>query len=117
MAKNSICHIEFESTDLARSQAFFEKMFEWTFRSFGDTMVVFGLGDTHLGGLQKVEKASPGRSPSVWVEVDDVDAYLARVEKSGGAIKGGKSMIDGVGWSAEISDPDGNSVGLVQFVK
>lgn len=115
MAKNSICHIEFESTDLARSQAFLEKMFEWTFRSFGDTMVVFGLGDTHLGGLQKVETVSAGRSPSVWVEVDDVDAYLSKASGCGGAIKSGKSLVEGVGWSAEITDPDGSSIGLVQF--
>ena len=115
MAKNSICHIEFESTDLSRSQAFFEAMFEWKFQSFGDSMVIFGLGDTHLGGLSKVETVRCGGSPSVWIEVDDLEAQMAKAPTVGGGVQSSKQPVPGVGWSAQINDPDGNFVGLVQF--
>ena len=115
MAKNTFCHIEFQCTDLKKAQAFYEGMFEWTFRSFGDEMVVFGSGDQHLGGLSKAASVSPGTSPSVWVEVDDLDAYMAKASKCGGSVVGEKHPVPNVGWSAQVADPDGNHVGMVQF--
>jgi uncharacterized protein len=115
MAKNTFCHIEFHSTDLKRSQAFFQGLFEWTFRSFGDEMVVFGAGDQHLGGLQKSEKVEAGASPSVWIEVDSIENYLAKAQTLGGKVVSDKHPVPSVGWSAMVSDPDGNKVGIVQF--
>ena len=115
MAKNTFCHVEFQSTDLKRSQAFYEGLFEWTFRDFGGDMIVFGLGDQHLGGLQKAEKVTPGNSPSVWIEVDSIENYLAKAPTVGGAVLGPKQPVPSVGFSAMIADPDGNPVGLVQF--
>jgi len=115
MAKNTFCHIEFSCTDLKKSQAFYEGMFEWTFRSFGDEMVVFGTGEQHLGGLQKVSSVTPGNSPSVWVEVDDLDAYTAKAAKLGGKVLSEKHPVPNVGFSAMVADPDGNNVGMVQF--
>jgi len=115
MAKNTFCHIEFHSTDLKRSQTFYEGMFDWTFRSFGDDMVVFGIGDQHLGGLQKHDSFTPGDSPSVWIEADNLESYMAKAEKLGGKIARPKSEVPNVGWSAVVTDPDGNHVGLVQF--
>lgn len=115
MAKNGFCHVEFQSTDLPRSQRFYETMFEWTFRSFGDDMVVFGQGDQHLGGLVKVDAVEAGNSPSVWIEVDSIERYLGKAPTAGGRVCSGKSPVPNVGWSATIQDPDGNTVGLVEF--
>jgi hypothetical protein len=115
MAKNTFCHIEFHCTDMKRAQAFYEGMFEWTFRSFGDDMVVFGKGDQHLGGLQKADSVTPGASPSVWIEADDLEAYMAKAKSLGGKVVSEKSQVPNVGWSAMVADPDGNHVGLVQF--
>lgn len=115
MAKNTFCHIEFHCTDIKRSQAFYEGLFEWTFRSFGDDMVVFGVGDQHLGGLQKADKVEAGTSPSVWVEVDSIEGYMEMAKKLGGKVVSEKHPVPSVGWSAMLSDPDGNNVGIVQF--
>lgn len=115
MAKNTFCHVEFQSTDLERSQRFYSGLFDWTFRSFGDEMVVFGSGDTHLGGLTKAESVQPGASPSVWIEVDSIESYLAKARGLGGKVVSEKSPVPNVGWSAQVSDPDGNHVGLVEF--
>jgi hypothetical protein len=115
MATNMICHVEWQSTDLQVSQRFFEGLFGWTFRAFGDSMVVFGLGDSHIGGLSKVDTVEAGASPSIWIEVDDLDEQVARGLQLGGRLSRGKEPVPGVGHSAEIIDPDGNRVGLVQF--
>jgi hypothetical protein len=44
--------------------------------------------------------------------VDDIDAVLAKVEKSGGKIVEAKNMMQGVGLLAVIRDPEGNEFGI-----
>ena len=115
MAKNTFCHVEFQCSDLDQSRKFYEGLFEWTFRDFGGDMIVFGVGDQHLGGLQKSDNIIPGNSPSVWIEVDSIEDYLAKAKALGGEILSDKSPVPSVGFSAIITDPDANAVGLVQF--
>lgn len=115
MAENTICHIEWDVTDLDRAKAFYGAVFDWTFRSFGDDMVVFGCGDKHLGGLMKVDTVHVGASPSVWIEVGSIESSLAQATAAGGHVLKEKGDVPGVGWSAVFSDPDGNRVGIVQF--
>ncbi|MBX7131734.1 MAG: VOC family protein [Fimbriimonadaceae bacterium] len=113
---NTICHIEFDVTDIARSQSFFEALFGWSFRAFGD-MVVFAAGDDHIGGMTKVDTVKAGDSPSVWFDVADLDEKLATAAKLGAKTLSEKNMLPGVGFTAQVADPDGNPIGLVQFVK
>src|SRR5437870_194310 len=112
---HTVCHIEFHATDLARSQAFYEGLFGWTFRAFGPSMVVFGQGDAHIGGLIKVDEVAAGSSPSVWFDVESIDDTMSRGQALGGGVRLEKSEVPSVGWSAVLVDPDGNGVGLVQF--
>lgn len=114
---NTICHVEIETTDLARAQGFYGAMFDWNFRQFTDDMVVFGSGDQHLGGLMLVDEVGAGRSPSIWVEVEDVQASLDMATTIGGGVVSEKSPVPHVGWSGQISDLDGNTIGLVEFEK
>ena len=79
---NTVCHIEFDVTDIARSQSFYEGLFGWSFRAFGD-MVVFAAGDDHIGGMTKVDAVRAGASPSVWFDVTDIDEKLATAAKLG----------------------------------
>jgi predicted enzyme related to lactoylglutathione lyase len=115
MAKHTICHIEFEVTDLDRSQKFFSAIFEWQFRSFGDEMVVFGVGKDHIGGLIKREKPRLSPTAVVWFEVEDIESTLAVAVKAGGTSDGVKQPVPHVGWSGTFTDPDGNTIGIVQF--
>lgn len=115
MAKNQVCHIEWNVTDVERAQKFYEGMFDWKFQSFGDSMVVFGTGTEHIGGLSKADSVVPGNSPSVWLEVDDIDAYMSKATRFGGSSDNKKQPVPSVGWSGTVTDPDGNIVGLVQF--
>ena len=114
---NTICHIEFEVTDVPRAQAFFEGLFGWTFRSFTDSMVVFGNGSDHIGGLQRVDKVETGATPSVWFQVADLDDYMAKASALGGSVVSGRAEVPHVGWSAQVADPDGNRVGIVQYAE
>jgi predicted enzyme related to lactoylglutathione lyase len=115
MAKNQVCHIEWKVKDLGRAQEFYAGLFGWSFQQFGDEMVVFGVGNEHIGGLSKADNVEAGTSPSVWFEADDVSAYLAKAKELGGSVNAEKGPVPGVGWSAVATDPDGNHIGLVQF--
>jgi uncharacterized protein len=114
---NTICHIELETTNIERAQGFYQGLFDWNFRSFTDSMVVFGVGDQHLGGLMKVDAVSVGRSPSIWIMVDDLDASVNKAVALGGSVLSPRSEVPTVGWSAQITDLDGNHVGMVEFEK
>ncbi len=115
---NTICHIEYFVTDLDRSQAFYQGLFtNWEFRSFIEGMVVFGVGDKHIGGLMKTDKVEAGRSPGIWFDVENLDAMVAKTLELGGTSPNEKSPVPGVGWSITVRDPDGNDVGFVQFEK
>ena len=115
MPTNTVCHVEIQTTDLVAAQAFYEAVFEWKFRSFTPGMAVFGVGDTHIGGLMKVDAVEPGNSPSVWIEVEDVDVMLAKVELAGGRVRTPRNFVETVGWTADFVDPEGTPLGLVQF--
>lgn len=113
---NSICHIELEVTDLNRSRAFYEGLFGWKFADFAiPDMMIFGQGDTHLGGLMRVDEVHAGRSPSIWFRVEDLDGMVARAQELGGSVVSPRSPVPNVGWSACVGDPDGNPVGLVEY--
>ncbi|MBV6459320.1 MAG: hypothetical protein HONBIEJF_02466 [Fimbriimonadaceae bacterium] len=117
MGLHTICHVEYDVTDLERSRAFYEAMFGWSFRQFTDDMVVFGSGEQHIGGLNRKATVNPGSSPSIWFEVENVAAMLEKASGIGGTVQSAKSEVPHVGWSGVVADPDGNAVGLVQFAK
>jgi predicted enzyme related to lactoylglutathione lyase len=112
---NTVCHVELDTTDLARAQNFYAGIFDWTFRQFTDNMLTIGCGDSHVGGLMLVESVEAGKSPSIWIQVDDIDQTIAKAQAQGGAVVTEKGPVPHVGWSAQFSDLDGNSVGIVQF--
>lgn len=114
---NTICHVELETIDVNRAQAFYGALFDWTFRAFTENMVVFGSGDQHLGGFMRVDEVNAGRSPSIWIEVDSIDASMAKAESLGAKTISEKGPVPHVGWSSQFSDLDGNTVGLVEFEK
>src|SRR5262249_54284516 len=110
-----VCHVERNVTDLDRAQKFYDTLFEWELKSFGDEMVVFGTGTEHIGGLSKTATVGAGDSPSVWLECPNIDDILQKASPAGGSIASEKKPLQGVGYTALIKDPDGNPVGLVQF--
>lgn len=117
MAHNTVCHIEFPVTDMDRGRRFYEGLFGWNFREFGPSMVVFGTDEGHVGGLSKADKVEPSPFTHIWIQVSDVDPYLAKAPGLGERVVREKYDIPHVGHGGEISDPDGNPIGLVQFAE
>lgn len=114
MAKHSICHVEWSSTDLKRAKTFFVGLFGWKFEDWGESYTLFNPPEGVGGGIAKVEKVNPACSPVVYTQVDEIEPYLGRAKEFGGGVAVPKTEIPTVGWFAHLTDPDGNVVGLFQ---
>jgi methylmalonyl-CoA/ethylmalonyl-CoA epimerase len=109
------------ATDLERSSAFYARLLGAAPVASYDPpgLVFFDLDGTRL----LLDRGAP--SGLVYLEVDDIDAVVARLRESGVEIEGEPHVIfshddDTLGpagtdeWMAFVRDPDGNLVGLVE---
>lgn len=64
------------------------------------------------GGMLRRE--SPNDGPILVIEVDDIDAALAKVESLGGQTLIGRQAVGEMGFAAYFKDVEGNNMGLWQ---
>ncbi len=114
MEKHGICHVEWRSTDFERTKGFYGGLFEWSFQDWDGNYLLFQSPGGIGGGFEKVSAPNPGKSPVVYVLVEDVEPYVVRAAELGGGVVMPKTQIGDVGWMALLSDPDGNHVGVFQ---
>ena len=60
-------------------------------------------------------KMSPDQTPVNYVNVESVDDYVAKAAALGAKIVMGKSPVPGMGWFAQLIDPEGNPFGVWQI--
>lgn len=113
-----IVHFEINADDPERAGKFYQDVFGWQVNKWEGPvdywMAVTGREDEPgiNGGIMRRMEPDAG----IWntVEVDDIDAYLARVEAAGGSVHAPKQAIPGVGYQAYCKDSEGNVFGLHQ---
>ncbi len=111
---HGFCHFEIPAKDFARARSFYGGIFGWKFEEMqGMDYMLFTPPNGVGGGFSKSAEASvkPGFLP--YIEVDDIEATLRKVESSGGRKVMGKTMISPEhGFFALFQDPDNNQIGL-----
>lgn len=121
-----VVHFEIPFDDGDRARAFYRDAFGWQLQEWGEgayTLVTTGpTGETGAeepgfinGGMMRRE--NPGDGPIVVIDVDDIDASLAKVESLGGQTLLGKQAVGEMGWTAYFKDVEGNSMGLWQTAR
>jgi predicted enzyme related to lactoylglutathione lyase len=107
-----IVHIEFSSSDFARTATFYGDLFGWqTQQNAGATYMKFDGADGASGGWVRADMVqSPGPIP--YLVVDDLVRTMDKVEKSGGRIITRRLPFAGGGEVGLVADPDGNVLGL-----
>src|SRR5262244_1619411 len=107
-----VVHFEIGCRDRARTEEFFATLFGWDIQQAGPASLI----DTGGGGINGHITAlghEPHRYVTVYVQVDDLQAYLEKA-----TALGGKTLVKPVpiptGKFAWLADPDGNIVGLLQ---
>ena len=106
-----VVHFEVGCRDSARTQAFFKDLFGWSFQQAGPAAMIDTGAGTGINGHVTALGHEPHRYVTVYVQVDDVAAALAKAESLGG-----KTQVPPVeiptGTFAWFADPDGNTIGL-----
>src|SRR5262245_5815411 len=112
MAGPAIVHIEFKSSDFARTSAFYAKLFDWqTEQNASGSYMKMDSSDGPSGGWVRADLVqSPG--PIAYLVVDDLEAKMDAVEKAGGRVLVRSMPFAGGGEIGLFADPDGNVLGL-----
>ncbi|GIF49830.1 hypothetical protein DFJ67_0137 [Asanoa ferruginea] len=122
--KGSVTHFEIPADDVARAERFYAESFEWNIKDMPEMSYAM-LGTTPSGqdGRPKDPGAINGgmmkrsgmfTAPVVTIDVDDIDAALATVEKNGGKTRMGRQAVGDMGFTGYFSDTEGNLIGLWQ---
>ena len=111
MAGN-VVHYEISATDVDRAQRFWSGVFGWEFGAS-----VMPEGEYRMARVTEQSGAAltagePGH-PNVYLDVDDIEASLAKVRELGGE-GGEKQPVPQMGWFAACKDSEGNAFSLWQ---
>ena len=105
---SSIAWFEGPAADTRRARDFYARVFGWTFEPFGDDdyhMAQNAGGAVHAAPIESGLLAYFG--------VENIDAVLGRIRKSGGAVVD-EQKVPGVGRYAQCRDSEGNRFGVVE---
>ncbi len=112
-------HFELPADDPERAAAFYTKVFGWTIGKWEGptTYWLVKTGEAPEMGIdggivQRCDEGPQGQHNVIAVE--DLDAYLARVEAAGGKIVAPRMPIPGIGDIAFCEDTEGNVFGILQ---
>ena len=110
-----LCHFEIPATDFERAGKFYEDLFGWEIQAMPEMdYAIINVKDGIGGGLTKEYKPGAEFGFSLYFEVDDIPATLAKVKALGGEEVMPKGPIgDGsMGYLGQFKDLDGNTIGL-----
>ncbi|MEA3190294.1 MAG: uncharacterized protein QOD77_876 [Thermoplasmata archaeon] len=119
-----VIHFELPADDVARARRFYEAAFGWRMASPPGGAYTFitttptdpkTMMPQKPGGINGGMMARPPmlKGPAIIVQVDDLEAAVARIEKAGGKKVWGPQDV-GPGRSAYFVDTEGSAVGLFQ---
>ena len=110
-----VVHFEIHGEDSDAIAEFYATIFEWTINA--NNPINYGLVDTNAeghgiaGGILSSDMAP---AVMIYIQVDDPQAYLDRIEAAGGQIVLPVTEIPGSITMAIFEDPAGNRIGLLK---
>lgn len=125
---DKVVHFHLPADNVDRAKKFYQEIFGWEILYTGmeknyHLANTVATDDTGLpqepgainGALYQREK--PEESTLIVINVSSIDEYLKKVQFSGGKVVVPKSPVGDFGLYAEISDTEGNVIGLFQNLK
>ncbi len=117
-------HFEIHASNPQAVIAFYTTLFGWSFNKWdGGEYWMIHTGPDDQPGINGGLMPRRGDLPAamapvnafvITVDVDDVDACVARAKSAGGSVALPKMAVPGIGWLAYLKDPDGNIFGAMQ---
>jgi predicted enzyme related to lactoylglutathione lyase/uncharacterized protein YciI len=101
------------STNHDKLRHFYTELFDWSITPLpGMDYAIIDTARSPGGGL--TGPTTNGNAVVIYVEVDDLDACLARAEELGGRVVVPVTEIPDMVTFAQFADPEGNTLGLVK---
>jgi predicted enzyme related to lactoylglutathione lyase len=124
---NGVVHFEIPASDPDKLSEFYSQLFGWQINKMdmGGGFAYYMASTTETGedGMPKnpgainggiYARTSDQERPINYVDVPDIDAFMKKAEGLGAKVLQPKQPIPGMGWSAQMIDPQGNPYGLYQ---
>jgi uncharacterized protein len=114
MSGKPIVHIEIPATDPQKAGVFYNELFGWQLQDIPDMdYMLFTSGGDLGGGFPRIDgQMYKPDDVTIYIDSDDIDETLKRIESLGGKTLMGKTEITGMGWFAFFADPSGNRIAL-----
>jgi predicted enzyme related to lactoylglutathione lyase len=107
-----VVHFEIGCRDSAKTREFYSKLFDWRIHAATMGGTIDAGGSKGIDGHITALGHEPQHYVTVYVQVDDIKAYLDKA-----TALGGKTLVPAIkiptGHFAWIADPDGNIIGLL----
>jgi len=117
MYKHPVVHIEFSAADRQAAGKFYQDVFGWKITDIPEmNYTMFEYEEGRGGGFNPVSENNPAGTVTVYIEADDIETTLAKIEANGGKVVLPKSEIPNTGWFAFFTDPTGNQVALYKSI-
>lgn len=124
---NPVVHFEMPYDNYERVMNFYQQVFGWQMQKLGKDMNDYVLATTANkdvkpdvprgtinGGFYPKKPDWPAQYPSVVIAVEDINATMKKIEKSGGKVLGEPMEIPGIGMYISFIDTEANRVGVLQ---
>lgn len=113
MSKRNVVHVEIPAKNVDAAGKFYADLFGWKLLPVPEmNYMMWETVDGTGGGFPEVSAESPAGQVLVYIDSDDIEADLRKVETLGGRVIQPKMEIPGNGWFGVFQDPTGNVIGL-----
>jgi len=123
---HTIVHFEIPADDPERAAKFYRELFGWTVNKYEGTaaggMEYWMVQTVPTGPDGRPERPGvngglmrrmyPGQPPVNYISVENVDDFARRAERLGAKVLMEKTPVPGMGWFAQLNDPEGNLIAV-----
>jgi predicted enzyme related to lactoylglutathione lyase len=107
-----VVHFEIGCRDSAKTSEFFSKMFDWKIEQMGPAGMINTGSTEGIQGHITALGHEPHNYVTVYVQVDNLQAYLDKAGSLGGKTLVPPQEVPGMGSFAWLADPEGTIIGL-----
>ena len=109
---NPIIYFEIGCKDLEKTSNFYSGLFDWEIKPSGMSAPISTKTKTGIEGHIASLGHEPHNYSMIYVQVDDIPAYIEKAKRLGGKVMVPETVLPGDGSFAWIKDVEGTVVGL-----
>ena len=121
---HTVVHFEIPVDDPERATKFYSELFGWRIEKMSieggpeywsvRTIPVDETGRPQGPGVNggMMRRMASGQTPVNYVAVESVDEFVRKAQRLGGRVLMAKTPVPGMGWFAQLHDPEGNVIAV-----